>query len=467
MTSTFAELGVSRGICTALQNRGITKPFEIQAATITDALAGLDICGRAPTGSGKTIAFGIPIITDLDQAKPKQPLALILAPTRELAEQIYTELRTFSGSIRIGVVYGGVGYGNQIKNLRRGVDVLVACPGRLEDLIEQDVVSLSKVERVVVDEADRMADMGFMPAVRRLLNQTSHDRQTLLFSATLDGDVAELTRRYQQNPVRHEVGEESPDITAAHHVFWETKRPDRVRLVKDVVGVLWPTIVFCRTRHGSDRLAKNLTREGIQAAALHGGRSQGQRTKALADFSAGRIHALVATDVAARGIHIADVGSVIHYDFPEDHKAYIHRSGRTARAGRGGLVLSLVLPERLKDLRQMQRQIGIKEPVTDPNLEALRGLSSLPARSPIRVERTGSKVAAEKSRESRSATQKRNKPHPGKGNGNRSNKRVKSKNKKKSTQSHNGGKLGKHNHSSVTGSRRKGSKQGSGSSRSR
>ena len=467
MPPTFAQLGVPQPICTALERRGITKPFEIQAATITDGLAGRDICGRAPTGSGKTIAFGIPIVTDLGQAKPKQPRALILAPTRELADQIHTELRTFGGSTRIGVVYGGVGYGNQIRDLRRGIDVLVACPGRLEDLIDQGVVSLSQVERVVVDEADRMADMGFMPAVRRLLDQTSSNRQTLLFSATLDGDVAELTRRYQHDPVRHEVGEETPDITAAHHVFWKVKRLDRSRAVADAIGAAWPTIVFCRTRHGSDRLAKKLIRDGIQAATIHGGRSQNQRTRALADFAGGRIQALVATDVAARGIHVADVASVVHYDLPEDHKAYVHRSGRTARAGRGGLVLSLVQPDQLEELRQMQRQVGLKEPVTDPDFKALRELSPLPARTLAQGGSTGSRTIVEGPRKAHSSGQKTNNGRRGPGNHAKPNNRSKTKNRKKSGQSHSGGQAGNHNRSSHSGSGRKTSKQGSGSRRSR
>ena len=248
MSPTFAQLGVPETICTALKHRGITKPFEIQAATVADALAGHDICGRAPSGSGKTLAFGIPLVASVGRAEPKRPRALVLAPTRELAEQINTVLRSFAGAVRIGVVYGGVGYVTQIKALRRGVDILVACPGRLEDLINQGAVSLTATNRVVLDEADRMADMGFMPAVRRLLDQTVRKRQTMLFSATLDGDVARLTRDYQQNPVRHEVGEETPDITAAHHVFWNMAKVDCPGITAEAVSAVWPAIVFCRTR---------------------------------------------------------------------------------------------------------------------------------------------------------------------------------------------------------------------------
>jgi superfamily II DNA/RNA helicase len=365
----FAQLGVPAFICDALERCGITVPFAIQAATVADGLAGRDVLGRAPTGSGKTLAFGVPIVAnvaELGRCQPRRPAALVLAPTRELAEQITTELRTFSGRLRVDAVYGGVGYGSQVNALRRGVDVLVACPGRLEDLIQRRDVDLSDVVHVVLDEADRMADMGFMPSVRRLLDQTSPDRQTLLFSATLDGDVAKLTRDYQHDPVRHEVGEETPDVRAATHRFWTVDRAERNPIVAEVVNAAWPSIIFTRTRHGADRLARQLVQLGIQTAPIHGGRSQSQRNRALADFSDGRVHALVATDVAARGIHVDGVASVIHYDPPEDHKAYVHRSGRTARAGADGLVVSLVQREHEKELRKMQRQIGLAEGFTAP-----------------------------------------------------------------------------------------------------
>jgi superfamily II DNA/RNA helicase len=379
-TVTFAQLGVPASIHISLARRGITNPFEIQAAAIADGLAGRDICGRAPTGSGKTLAFGIPLVAKVGRAEPKRPRALVLAPTRELAEQISTEIRTFSGSIRIGVVYGGVGYGEQFKMLRQGVDILVACPGRLEDLIQQRVVDLSAVDKVVLDEADRMADMGFMPAVRRLLDKTSQKRQMMLFSATLDDDVAKLIRDYQHDPVRHEVGEETPDITAASHVFWNVERGDRTAVTAEAVNAAWPSIVFCRTKHGADRLAKQLDKLGIKSVAIHGGRSQNQRTRALADFSNGKVHALVASDVAARGIHVDGVASVVHYDPPEDHKTYVHRSGRTARAGQGGVVVSLVQPNQLSDVRMIQRKAGLEQRFTAPDAGALRTLTPTPVR---------------------------------------------------------------------------------------
>jgi len=375
MLTTFAELGVPENICRSLENKGILKPFEIQKLTLADGLEGHDICGRAPTGSGKTIAFGIPLIANSKRGEPNHPGSLILAPTRELAEQIFSELRTFAGKTKIGVVYGGVGYGNQIRSLKQGIDILVACPGRLEDLIEQGFVNLSNVNRVVLDEADRMADMGFMPSVRRLLDQTNSKRQTFLFSATLDKDVAKLTREYQTNPIRHEIGEETPDIKSAHHLFWKVTNTNKTEKTAEAINAVWPAIIFCRTRHGSDRLAKRLHKLGIHGVTIHGGKSQNQRSRALADFTKGRVQALIATDVAARGIHVDDVASVIHYDPPEDHKAYIHRSGRTARAGQSGVVLSFVAPDQKKKARRLQHKIDIDQPIMEPDIEILKTLS--------------------------------------------------------------------------------------------
>jgi superfamily II DNA/RNA helicase len=375
MSNTFAELGVPENICRSLENKGILKPFEIQKLTITDGLEGRDICGRAPTGSGKTIAFGIPLIANIKRGEPNHPRSLILAPTRELAEQIFSELRSLAGKIKIGVVYGGVGYGNQIRDLRQGIDILVACPGRLEDLIEQGFVTLSKVSHVVLDEADRMADMGFMPAVKRLLDQTNPKRQTFLFSATLDGDVAKLTREYQTNPIRHEIGEDTPDVKSAHHLFWKVTNTNKTEVTAEAINAVWPAIIFCRTRHGSDRLAKRLNKLGIHGVTIHGGKSQNQRSRALSDFTKGRVQALIATDVAARGIHVDGVASVIHYDPPEDYKAYIHRSGRTARAGQSGVVLSFVAPDQKKKSRRLQQKIDINQSITEPDIDVLKTLS--------------------------------------------------------------------------------------------
>ncbi len=380
MSPTFAQLGVPQSIYAALERLGIVEPFEIQAVTIADALDGRDICGRAPTGSGKTLAFGIPLVASATRAQPRRPTALVLAPTRELAEQITNDIRSFAGQVRVGVAYGGVGYGPQLNSLRQGIEILVACPGRLEDLIARGDVRLDDVDHVVLDEADRMADMGFTPAVRRILDQVADDRQTVLFSATLDGDVAKLTRDYQRDPVRHEVGEETPDITTAQHLFWNAEQSNRVATTAEAVNAVWPAIIFCRTRHGADRLAKQLGRHGIKAAAIHGGRSQNQRTRALADFSKGRAHALVATDVAARGIHVDGVASVIHYDPPADHKDYVHRSGRTARAGEGGVVVSLIQAQQRKDMRRLQREVGLDVALTDADAAGLRQLSTSPTK---------------------------------------------------------------------------------------
>jgi superfamily II DNA/RNA helicase len=371
MPPTFAQLGVPESICAALARRGIERPFEIQAATIADALAGRDVRGRAPTGSGKTLAFGIPLVANVRRADPRRPRGLVLSPTRELAEQLAAELRSFAGAVRVGVVYGGVDVRTQTRTLRRGVDILVACPGRLEDLIGQGSVSLRDVDMVVVDEADRMADMGFLPSVTRLLDQTDPSRQTLLFSATLDGDVAELTRRYQHDPVTHEIGQTTPDITMADHRFWTVDAKERIETAARVITAAGPSIVFCRTRHGSDRVARQLTQRGISAAAFHGGHAQNRRTRALAGFANGSIRALVATDVAARGIHVDGVAAVIHYDPANDHKTYVHRSGRTARAGSSGLVVSLIQAGQLADTKRIQRELGLGHPITGPDVQTI------------------------------------------------------------------------------------------------
>jgi superfamily II DNA/RNA helicase len=365
---TFADLGLPSTITDVLDRAGITQPFPIQAASIPDALAGRDVCGRAPTGSGKTFAFGLPLLAGLDRARPYRPTALVLVPTRELADQIRTELAPFADAVgrSTAVVYGGVGYGPQRGALRRGVDLVIACPGRLEDLLASGDIRLDDVQLVALDEADRMADMGFLPAVRRILDLTPNDRQTLLFSATLDGDVAVLTQRYQRSAVRHEAESTAASAAEVAHHFWQVDRMDRLEHTAAIVAASDSTIVFTRTRHGADRLVKQLVREGAAGVALHGGKSQPQRTRALAAFSSGRARALVATDVAARGIHVDDVSSVIHFDPPEDAKTYVHRSGRTARAGATGAVYSFVERSQQKDARRMIRELGLDADLTAP-----------------------------------------------------------------------------------------------------
>jgi len=373
--TTFADLGIPEALADFLAELGFTNPFEVQTATIPDALAGRDIAARAPTGSGKTLAFGLPLLIHVEDSRPRRPRGLVLAPTRELADQIKRELEPIAraGGRSVVAVYGGVGYEPQIRALRRGVDVLVACPGRLADLINQGDVDLDEVEVVVIDEADRMSDMGFLPEVKRLLNRTPKDRQTLLFSATLDGDVGVLARDYQHDAVRHEVGAAEPNIEDMQHLFWRLDRQHRIEVASDLIQAAGPTIVFCRTRRGADRVAKQLQKVGASAAAIHGSRSQGQRTRALQSFTDGKVEALVATDVAARGIHIDGVACIIHFDPPVDDKTYVHRSGRTARAGAQGVVVSFIDNDELRDATNLVRRLRLNADLNTPAPTSLQG----------------------------------------------------------------------------------------------
>jgi superfamily II DNA/RNA helicase len=370
-------------LCAALARVGITEPFPIQAATLPDCLAGRDVCGKAPTGSGKTLAFGLGILCRLADASRSErrgrrrdggrPRALILVPTRELAAQVEDVLGLLADAIGGAVmsVYGGVGYGKQLAALRRGVDVLIACPGRLEDLVARGAVDLSWVDIVVLDEADRMADMGFLPAVRRLVNQTSASRQTLLFSATLDGPIDKLVRDYQRSPVRHEVVLADTEQGDIHHFFWSVEADDRVAVTADTVTARGPALVFCRTKYGADRLYRRLARLGLSTAAIHGDRNQSQRERALAAFRSGRLDVLVATDVAARGIHVDAVPLVVHYDPPAGATDYVHRSGRTGRAGADGIIISLVGHGHIVKTRGLQRQLGLTPGISSPDVSAL------------------------------------------------------------------------------------------------
>jgi superfamily II DNA/RNA helicase len=373
MSTAFAHLGLPDSLVQALARRKIVEPFPVQEATIPDALAGKDVSGKAPTGSGKTLAFGLPLLAKVEKAGKNRPTALILAPTRELAEQIKMELAPLARAVhrQVIAIYGGVSYGPQKGALRKGVDVLVATPGRLEDLMEQGSVDLSRVTIAVVDEADRMADMGFLPAVRRILDRTSRKRQTMLFSATLDGDIAVLSRDYQHNPIRHDAGTVEPETIDARHHFWLVDHHDRVQHAADLIDAAGRSIVFTRTRHGADRLAQQLKKFGVKAVAMHGGRSQNQRKRALHEFSSGRVPALIATDVAARGIHIDAVESVVHFDPPADYKDYLHRSGRTARAGATGTIVSLVTGGQRREVLRMQRDLNLQAPIEEPRFEDL------------------------------------------------------------------------------------------------
>ena len=395
MPTTFADLGLPDSLVQTLAKRNITEPFPIQASAIPNGLQGRDIRGKAPTGSGKTLAFGLPLLTQVDRAGSNRPKALVLAPTRELAEQIKVELGPLAHSVdrKVFAIYGGVAYGGQKGALRRGVDVLVATPGRLEDLIDQRSVNLSEVNIVVIDEADRMADMGFFPAVKRILDQTSKKRQTLLFSATLDRDVASLSKKYQDNPVSIEAKPVDQHTVEAVHHFWRVNRDERVTQTAELVTATGRSIVFTRTRRGADRLAKQLERNGVAAVAMHGGRSQAQRTRALKSFAAGRTPALVATDVAARGIHVDDVACVVHYDIAGDHKDYTHRSGRTARAGTTGTVVTLVMPDQEREVRRLQRELKMNTPIEHPRIDRLNQ-----AAAPARHDRPKAKPSHEQSR---------------------------------------------------------------------
>ncbi len=362
MNVSFADLGVRPDLVSRLSARGLTTPFPIQRATLPDALAGRDVCGRAPTGSGKTLAFGLAVVSRVGGSKPGRPGALVLVPTRELAAQVQRELSLLlgQGSARVIAVYGGTGYRPTRQALARGVDVVVACPGRLEDLVAQRAIDLGAVHTVVVDEADRMADMGFLPAVRRLLDLTAPQRQVMLFSATMGPEVETLVTRYQRDPARHDVADDERCDSDVSHLFWGVPRHERVPVTVALVGEHGQALVFCRTRRGADRVTGQLIAGGVKALAIHGGKTQAQRERALAAFANGRAGALVATDVAARGIHVEDLPCVVHYDPPADHTDYLHRSGRTGRAGKAGIVVSLVADEQLSANKALQRSLGFE-----------------------------------------------------------------------------------------------------------
>ncbi len=364
----FGALGLPGPLLDVLARNDIHVPFGIQEVTIPDALDGRDVLGRAPTGSGKTLAFGLPVLARLTKAKPRRPVGLVLTPTRELAEQIRRELDPYATAVgrTVGAIYGGVDYARQSDRLARGLDLVIATPGRLIDLIDHGDVTLADIKVVVVDEADRMADMGFLPDVRQLLDLTSPRRQTLLFSATLGEDIQTLIDVYQNNPVVHEVGDIEPDLRQVEHRFYHSHKMGKIDLAARLIPEFGTTLVFCRTRHGVDRVARQLAEKGVGAGWIHGGRSQLQRDAALHAFTTGRVAALVATDVAARGIHVDDFACVIHYDPPEDLITYVHRSGRTARAGATGLVVSFVNSDQVKTTLALQQTLGLPQGIADP-----------------------------------------------------------------------------------------------------
>lgn len=378
MTEEFRVLGVASDLVASLKERGIETPFPIQALTIPDALAGLDVCGKAKTGSGKTLAFGLPLLENLSRADSHWVRGLILVPTRELAVQVAKELRPLARcrNLDLAPVYGGAPIEAQIKKINSGLDIIVATPGRLIDLIDRKAVSVAKLETVVVDEADRMADMGFLPQVEWILRHVEARHQTMLFSATLDGAVDALVRRYQSDPVRHEVQSRQVTVDEMQHRFVAVHEMDKVKVAAAIIRASKRTLVFSATRHGCDRLSRKLKAENVRAEPIHGDLRQKAREHSLARFMSGEIQALVATDVAARGLHIDDVDVVIHYDPPPDHKTYLHRSGRTARAGESGMAVTLSLWNEELEVKRLQRRLSLDVPIVemfsnDDRLDAL------------------------------------------------------------------------------------------------
>ena len=366
-TLTFEALGVADHLVKVLADQGIREPFAIQRLTIADALAGRDVCGKAKTGSGKTLAFGLPLLQRLAPAEPRRPRGLVLCPTRELALQVHDVLAPLAKAVgsRVVAVYGGADMNRQIKALADGVEAIIATPGRLIDLVERKEVELGGLEIVVVDEADRMADMGFLPQVEWLLRHIDGRHQTLLFSATLDGVVDGLIKRYQHDPVYHEVASTTVTVDAMIHRFIAVHEMDKVKIAATITRNSGRVLAFTNTKRVADRVAAALNDEGVRAAAIHGDLRQGQREDALRNFTAGKLQVLVATDVAARGLHIDDIDVVLHYDPAPDHKTYLHRSGRTARAGEKGMAVSLSIWNEELHMKRLQKRIGVIQPITE------------------------------------------------------------------------------------------------------
>jgi superfamily II DNA/RNA helicase len=381
---TFAELGLPAPLVAELTRRGVLAPFAIQARTLPDALAGRDVLGRAQTGSGKTLGFGLPMIARLAAGvrtrRTGAPRGLVLVPTRELAQQVTDALTPLARSLHVKVtaVYGGASMGRQIDALGRGVDIVVATPGRLVDLLERRVCSLADVEVTVLDEADYMADLGFLPAVTSLLDQTPAGGQRMLFSATLDRGVAGLVDGYLSDPAVHAVAPAAAPVESMDHRLFTLRAEDKLPITAEVAGRPGRTLLFVRTKHGADRLARQLQRAGVEAGAIHGNLNQNQRQRALDAFASGHARVLVATDVAARGIHVDDVDLVIHFDPPNDSKDYLHRSGRTARAGNAGTVLSLAQPEQVRAMVRLHEQARVSATTVavHPGHEAVRLLAA-------------------------------------------------------------------------------------------
>jgi superfamily II DNA/RNA helicase len=363
-TDSFAELGVPAALVSVLADRGIASAFPIQIATLPDSLAGRDVLGRGKTGSGKTLAFSLPLVVRLtgEKRRPARPTGLVLAPTRELATQIAATLEPLAqaSGLKVTTIFGGVSQNRQVAALNAGADIVVACPGRLEDLMKQRLITLDAVRISVLDEADHMADLGFLPGVTRILAATAETGQRLLFSATLDNGVDKLVKRFLRNPVSHSVDElDAPPPAMTHHVFHVAGLQDKKDLVQLLASGTGRRILFLRTKHQARKLARQLTESGVPSVDLHGNLSQPARERNLAAFSGGDVRVLVATDIAARGVHVDEVELVVHVDPPAEHKAYLHRSGRTARAGSAGDVVTVVLPEQRRETQVLLRRAGI------------------------------------------------------------------------------------------------------------
>jgi superfamily II DNA/RNA helicase len=365
MTTTFASLGLPQTLVDALAAAGITEPFPIQAITIPDGLAGRDVCGKAKTGSGKTLAFGLPILARTPKAERGRPATLVLVPTRELAIQVADVLAPLGTAVdrKVIAVYGGQRMEVQLTALAKGVDVVIATPGRLIDLVDRGAVSLADASIVVLDEADRMVDMGFLPQVEWLLRHIDGRHQTLLFSATLDGAIDHMVRHYLHDPVRHEIASKTVTVEEMQHRFLLVHEMDKVRVLANLARAYPKTLAFVRSKRGADRLVIDLKKEGVSAAAIHGDLPQRHRERVLDEFTAGKLQILVATDVAARGLDIDDVEIVVHYDPPADSKDYLHRSGRTARAGESGIVVTLVLWNEELEVRRLQKRLALNVPI--------------------------------------------------------------------------------------------------------
>jgi superfamily II DNA/RNA helicase len=395
-TLTFEDLGVHPSLVDALAEQDISTPFAIQTLALPDAMEGLDICGKAQTGSGKTLAFCLPILTTIAKAKPMHPTALVLVPTRELANQVVETIKPLAKARGrwITAVYGGTSMDKQINEIAQGTDVIIATPGRLIDLIERKKVKLDEIEIVAIDEADQMADMGFLPQVRRILREVNTNRQTMLFSATLDGQVGSLIKQFMNEPVSHEVESESETVETMEHRFLKIHYMDKTKTVAAISETAERVLVFVRTKHMCDRVANDLKDLGVEARAIHGDLPQPKRERSLKAFMDGKAKVLVGTNVAARGLHIDGVDIVVHFDPPDDPKTYLHRSGRTARAGESGLVVTLVEWDQVNEVLGIQREAGLDVPITkmfsnDPRLRNLMDWEPDPEDAPFRLAGSG------------------------------------------------------------------------------